>query len=348
MDSPLIVTRDEVLRDELLRLSAAAGVLPEVAADPGAALAPWARASLVLVGADCAGDLARLAPPRRAGVHVLARGRTEPEVFRHAVGLGAEAVSELPASDGWLLEVLADAIERPERAPCVVAVVAGSGGAGATTFACVLGLVAARRGPACLVDTDPLGPGVDRVLGLDRLDGARWPALEQTTGRISARSLRESLPQRDGLGVLTWGPEATRPVPGFALRHALEAAGRGHEVVVVDVPRSAALDPEVLVRADLVVVVARASVPGVAAAARLAGSRGGGPRTGLVLRGRGVDAVDAAALVGLPLLASLPEQRGLAADVDLGLGPLRSRRGALAVAAREVLACARAGDPGAR
>ncbi|MDO9455610.1 MAG: hypothetical protein Q7T52_05945, partial [Nocardioides sp.] len=48
--APLLVTADPALRDELLRLAAAAGVAPDVAADPGSALRSWARAPVVLVG----------------------------------------------------------------------------------------------------------------------------------------------------------------------------------------------------------------------------------------------------------------------------------------------------------
>jgi len=43
------------------------------------------------------------------------------------------------------------------------------------------------------------------------------------------------------------------------------------------------------------------------------------------------------ALVGAPVLAAMGEQRGLAEALDLGFGPLRSRRGPLARAARAVL-----------
>ena len=63
---------------------------------------------------------------------------------------------------------------------------------------------------AVLVDLDPLGPGLDRVLGLERCDGVRWDALLQTTGRLSARSLHDALPRRNGLGVLTWPPGPSR------------------------------------------------------------------------------------------------------------------------------------------
>ena len=74
MTSPLFVTRDETLLDELLRLAAAAGVTPDVAHDGVAALRGWSGASLVLVGADVAEEVARTLPPRRDGVHVVVWG----------------------------------------------------------------------------------------------------------------------------------------------------------------------------------------------------------------------------------------------------------------------------------
>src|SRR5204862_1784786 len=46
---PLIVTADRALADDLLRLAAAAGVQPTIAADAGTARSGWASAPLVLV-----------------------------------------------------------------------------------------------------------------------------------------------------------------------------------------------------------------------------------------------------------------------------------------------------------
>jgi hypothetical protein len=40
----------------------------------------------------------------------------------------------------------------------------------------------------------------------------------------------------------------------------------------------------------------------------------------------------------VPVLATMGEQRGLAEAIDLGLGPVRTRRGPLGRAAAEVLA----------
>lgn len=342
MDVPLIVTRDEPLLDELLRLAAAAGVLPEVVADPGAALRDWRTAPMVLVGTDVGAELARFAPPPRPGVHLVGWSRVEDEVFRHAVALGAEQVSELPGSASWLLDLLAEAADGPPSEALTLAVVGGSGGAGATTFAAALGLLAARSGPACLIDTDPLGPGVDRVLGFERLDGARWDALEQTTGRIGARSLRDTLPRRHGLGVLTWAAGERAAPQAFAVREALAAAGRGHATVVVDLPRAGVGLAEVVARVGHVVVLVQPTLTGLAAAARTVACLREQAQVGLIVRGPRVDERAVERVVRAPVLTTMPDQRGLQEAVDLGRGPVWTSRGVLSRAGVEVLARLRA------
>jgi secretion/DNA translocation related CpaE-like protein len=220
----------------------------------------------------------------------------------------------------------------------VVGVIGGSGGAGATTFACALGQVAARSGTAVVIDTDPLGPGLDKVLALDQTTGVRWDALCDTTGRLSARSLREALPRRENLGVLTWAAGSAAPLQAFAVREALSAARRGHEAVVVDLPR--ALDPlveEVVSRCDLVVMVVVATVAGVASATRLAARLADRSTMRLAVRGRGIEPDQVAGITGVPLLTAMGDQRGLAEAIDLGLGPVRTQRGPLGRAAREVM-----------
>lgn len=307
-------------------------------ADPGAALRSWGRAPVVLVGADLAAALAELTPERRDGVHVLSWGSTPDELFRSAVGLGAENVAELPRSEGWVVEVLTDLGEVGRPRGLVVGVVGGSGGAGATTLACALGQVAALAGDTVVVDCDPLGPGLDRVLGLDGNDGFRWDALCQTTGRLSARALREALPRRGTLGVLSWYAGAPATLQPFAVREALSAARRGHDVVVVDVPRVA--DPlvdEVVARCDVLLVCTVATVAGVASAARVCARHDGRTMVGLVQRGGDLADRDLAAATGVPVVGSIPHQRGIEEAIDLGLGPVRFPRGALARSCRDLL-----------
>ncbi len=338
MSPALVITRDQSLLDELLRLAAAAGVTPDVAGDGGAALRGWAGAGLVLVGLDIAEELARIGPSRRPRVHVVAWGPVPDESFRLAVDLGAESVAQLPRSEAWLGEALTD-LGDPERpAGLVLGVTGGSGGAGATTFACALGQLAGRRGRAVVIDADPLGPGVDRVLGLEDRDGVRWDGLCQTTGRLSARSLREALPRREGLGALTWHAGTPGSLQAFAVREVLSAARRGHDVVVVDLPRTA--DPvvdEVAARCDRLLVVVVPTVAGVASAARICARHPDPTTVRIVLRGHGVDPRAVERATRVPVLATMSDQRGLGEAIDLGLGPVRSRRGSLGRAAGEVL-----------
>jgi secretion/DNA translocation related CpaE-like protein len=340
MTAPLLVTADETLLDELLRLAAAAGATPDVAHDVPAALRGWLTAPLVLVGADLAEALAREAPERRDAVFVVLLGPSPDSVFATALACGAESVAELPRSEGWLIERLTDVIDTGPARGLTLGVIGGSGGAGATTFACALGQVAGRSGQSVVVDTDPLGPGVDRVLGLDLVDGVRWDSLGHATGRLSARALRDSLPRREGVAALSWyaGPQP-RPLQAFAVREVLSAARRGHDLVVVDLPRGP--DPlveEITSRCDQVLVVVAPSVPGVSAAVRLCGRFPEPGRLGLVVRGTGVDDDAVAKLVRAPVLVRMADQRGLAETIDLGFGPVRTRRGPLGRAAAGVLA----------
>ncbi len=337
MNAPLVITRDDDLLDELLRLGAAAGVTPVVAPDALGGLTGWPSAPLVLVGADVARELAELRPPRRDGVHVVAWGTFPADAMRVALALGAENVAELPQSGEWVVEQLTDLGDRRPRRAFTVGVVAGCGGAGASVLAASVGMLAADDGPTALLDADPLGPGLDRVLGMEDRAGVRWDELCQTTGRLGAAAFRESLPRRDGLGVLTWYAGRRGVLQPFAVREVLSAAQRGHDTVVVDLPRSRdSIADEVVARCDRVLVVARPTVHGLAATARVAVGLPA-DRTSLVLRGAGLDDPDVARVVDLPVLLRMGDQRGLAEAIDLGLGPVRSRRSPLARAARAAL-----------
>ena len=252
---------------------------------PSLALASWGGADLVLVGVDLADEVVRVAPPRRPGVHVVGLSPDD-AVFRAAVALGAASVVDLPDGSPWLADALADVGERasPGR---IVGVVGGAGGAGATTLACALAQWHAARGPTLLVDADPLGPGVDRLLGMEDRAGVRWEGLVETSGRLGARALREGVPRAGGLGVLTWGG-ARRRLDVATARRILAAAVRGHDLVVIDLARQGDAGlAELVDRCDDLLVVTPATVPGLAATARLVADLGRcGPRRARRAAGR--------------------------------------------------------------
>jgi MinD superfamily P-loop ATPase len=122
------------------------------------------------------------------------------------------------------------------------------------------------------------------------------------------------------------------------VREVVSAARRGHDTVVVDLPRSVDGAVEELVnRCDQVLLVVAATVTGTTSAARLVGRFGDRSRLRLVVRGGGAEPEAVARAVGVPLIAAMGEQRGLAEAIDLGMGPVRSRRGPLGRTARTVL-----------
>lgn len=322
---PLVVTRDPSLLDDLARLAAGAGVQLEVRGDPVIALASWSGAPLVVIGDDLALEVAAIAPPRRAGVVVVSHAAST-EAFRHALELGASSLVELPAAEAHLGALFADVEEAPGRG-LVLGVIGGAGGAGASTLACALGQVSGLAAPTLVVDIDPVGPGLDRLLGVDERPGVRWDDLATSTGRLGSRSLREAVPRRDGVGVLTWAAGVATTPPLSTLRDVLAAGQRGHSLVVLDLARQAGVvSGELMARCDLVLVVTPATVSGVASTLRLVKAMPDTSRLRLVARRGSVPSRDLTAATGVAVAIELPEQRGLAESVDLGLGPVRHRR----------------------
>lgn len=334
---PLVLSRDPSILDDLARLAAGAGVQPDVRGDATSALASWATAPLVLVGDDLLPEMLAVSPPRHSAVVVVCRA-PGPETFRLALEVGAISVAELPSAEGHLAALLADVEEAPARG-LVLGVVGGAGGAGTSTLACALGQVAGLSGPALVLDTDPLGSGLDRLLGLDEVAGVRWDDLAASAGRLGSRSLREAVPRQDGVGVLTWasGPAALPSVS--TTRDVLSAGRRGHDLVVLDLGRpTGALFAELVARCDLVLVVTPSTVSGVVSTMRVISPLTDASHLRLALRRGSVSAAELEATTGVRIGLEVPHQRGLAEAVDLGLGPLRGRRSPLRRAVSEFLA----------
>lgn len=336
---PLVITDDDFVLTALVRAAAAAGLVPEVVRDPAAAVAGWSGASTVLIGADQVAAIATWALPRRSGVYVVGHVAVGGDLFRDALACGADAVLELPEAERRVVDILTDSVDGVSAVGSVVGVVGGAGGVGASTFAVALAIRYAEQGIALLVDADPAGGGADQILGLDIDAGVRWDSLVQAAGRLSARSLREALPQRGDLSVLAWPVERDVELPLATVRSVLGAAQRGYGAVVVDVPRAPGpVAEEVLARCDRIVVVSTVTVPALAACLHVVRRLPAG-RAVAVLRGRGgVSDAEVARLLGIPVAHRMPDQRGIDEAVSLGLGPLRSRRGPLARGVRGVVA----------
>jgi secretion/DNA translocation related CpaE-like protein len=338
----LVVTADADLLDDLLRIAAEADVLVDVAPDATAARRWFGGAPMVLVGIDAAENCVRASLPHRPGVVLVGRyERGGPPDWPVAHDLRAEHLATLPAAEPWLVE----RIGRSSRAvdARMVAVLGGRGGAGASVLAAGLAVTAARCGMrTLLVDADPLGGGVDLVLGWESLDGLRWPALSQTSGRVSPPALVEVLPQRGELVVLSWDRGEVLTVPAEAMASALDAGRRGQDLVVVDLPRRLD-DASVLAlgAADRTYLVVPAELRACAAAARVAAAAAPHcPSLSVVVRGPapgGLRGPDVAAALGLSLAGTLRPEPGLARGLERGAPPARDGRGPLAALCRQLL-----------
>jgi secretion/DNA translocation related CpaE-like protein len=338
----LLLTARDGLGEQVRRLAAAAGVPLHVCRDPEAAGRRWVDAPLVLLGDDAA---TLGAPVRRPGVVLVAAEDAGERVWRLAVDAGAEDVALLPRNEVWLVERLACAVDGERgRAGLVVGVLGGCGGAGGSVLAAALAGVAADRGvEVLLVDGDPLGGGVDLLLGAEDAPGLRWPDLASARGVVRGAVLRDGLPQGAGVRFLGWDRQQPVDVPAAAMEAVLDAGRHGHDLVVVDLPRRD--DPATLAalwRLDVLFLVVPARVQAAAAASRaLARVTRHAGDIRLVVRGpspAGLSATAVADAVGLPLTARCAAEPGLAAALDRGEPPGSRRRGPLARTCRHLLA----------
>ncbi len=353
---PVVVTRDPDLLDEVVRLAAAGCCEVDVAPDAIGVRPYWTDAPLVVIGLDAAPGCVRARLPRRHNV-VLAylSGPTPPttvpmdgdgdEEREELAWVAADALSvdhvvALPAAASWLARRLAGG--RPS-AGRVVAVVGGRGGAGASVLATALAVTAARAGHrAMLVDADPLGGGLDLVLGWEAAGGMRWPALAEARGRLNVPALYRELPGRDRFVVVSWDRDEHPALPPEAMDAALDAGCRGSDLVVVDLPRQ---PDEAAVRAvqhaDPVLLVVPSDIRGCASAARVAARIGPHCRSlSVVARGPapgGLRGQEVARALGLPLAGTLRAEPRLDALLERSEAPAGNGRGPLAELCRRLL-----------
>lgn len=339
----LVVTADETLLDDILRLAAAAAVEVDVVHDAGAVKAGWASAPLVVLGSDLAAGLKAARLPRREDVVMIGLDLDDAGVWEDAVHVGAAHVVFLPAAEEWLAGRFADCAEQDGPDAPVLCTVGGRGGAGSSTLAAALATTSNGLGwRTMLVDGDPLGGGLDLLLGGEDTTGTRWPQLATTRGRVSAAALAEGLPKVGELAVLSWDRGDPLEIDPAAMSAVLQACRRTCELVVVDLPRW--LDPaarEALACSSLALVVVPAEVRATAAAARVCAAVSTlAHDVRVVVRGpapSGLAAHAVADALGLPLAGFLRPERGLAMASERGEPPGRSSRSPLARLCRELI-----------
>ena len=319
-ERPLVITDDEQVLDDLLRIAAAAGVEVTHCREPESR-ARWRSAAVVLIdaalvprgGSRPASAAARCGGRRRRGARPRSCGNC-------ACGSASTGRCGWTSRAEALIGLLSDAVVGGTGNGRCVAVLGACGGAGASVFAAAVAFAAARgrRCPAAevfLVDCDPWGAGLDVMLGIENESG---PALGRSGGAVRAAAGRCAAPgaARGRGGRRAGGGVVSRPGAGgdIVAEVARCRAGRGPPGRRHDGRRSAAaarpVADRVLEQADLIVLVAPADVrgllggrPGVRPDQASSGRR---PGWSSAVRRRAVWAPrELADVLGLPLLARM-------------------------------------------
>ena len=333
-----LLTQLPSLVDQCSALADGIGIALSVAA-PGTG--GWQDAALVLLGEDVTQPPRGITAPTVliAADDASSAARTSVDAYAAAARLGADQVAILPAAAEWLVQRMIAAVEPPVASATTVGIIPGCGGAGATVLAAALAVEAQRTGlRTVLVDGDPLGGGIDLVLGAEAAAGLRWPALAASKGSLRPSMLVETLPRVDDLAFLSWDRTDALDPTAQVLDSVLGAAQQAFEFVVVDLPRHAS-GPAVRACHHVQVVIparVRAAVGAARVASRIRSTH---HTVGAVVRQddrASLPAQQVADAVGLPLTAQLQTDRGLSARVDRGES-LPVRRSSLAATASRLI-----------
>jgi secretion/DNA translocation related CpaE-like protein len=343
-----VVTTDPELLDELLRLAAMGGTEVDVAPDPATARPRFAAAPLVMIGADQADACLRARLPRRPKVVIVGRTPAVEVAWEVAELIGAEHVAVLPTAEAWLIDRFAERPGPTDAAGRVIAVIGGRGGAGASILSAGLAVTAVSAGlRTLLIDGDPLGGGLDLVLGWEQVGGLRWPALSEAGGRVDPPALLQALPHRGDLVLLSFARDSMLAdpllaVPSEAMATTLDAARRGRDVIVADLPRQ--LDDAAVLAlqaADRAIIVVPAELRATAAAKQISAVVAlHCENLALVVRGPApgkLKAREISRALGLPLAGSLRPEASLCEGLERGEAPAASGRGPLAELCRRLI-----------
>lgn len=244
----------------------------------------------------------------------------------------------------------------------VIGVVGACGGAGASVVAACVAHGLLRRGErAMLVDLDAHAPGADLLLGADSARGARWPDLADARGDVEGTGVVAALPRWGAVPVLS-GTASGSPPDDDVVLDVCRGLVRAGETLVLDLPRPGAWgsasrrggEPAVeapgtdglavrtlLARCETTLLVVPLTLPAAVGAQRVRDAlrAAGVADVRVVVRGPApgsVDQDDVAAALGLPVVAAMGRDAGLARAIERGEGPAMSHRATLGRFAADV------------
>ncbi|ADG75663.1 flp pilus assembly protein FlpE [Cellulomonas flavigena DSM 20109] len=207
----------------------------------------------------------------------------------------------------------------------VVGVVGAAGGVGTSTLAALVARRLSRTTSTVLVDLDRGAGGLDVVVGVEDVDGARWPDLRGAGGDVRGADVLALLPRWGACAVLSADRTRPEPVDPGVRVDVLHALACEVGALVLDLDRGTVVDGDApLAACEATVVAARADLRSVAGALALR-PRLDEARTaaGLVVQ-RGarttLGAGDVAAASGLDVWHAARRDRALAARAER-IGP---------------------------
>lgn len=343
----IAVTKDQDLMDQIRRLVAVSAHEVQCVSSISQAQGGWDSASLVFVGCDLVAEVRSAALPKRKQLVVVAHSGATDTIWREAMSVGAQGVVQLPEDEDWVTDQLAAIAAEQGHRGLVLATLGGSGGVGSSSFVAALGIAALELGKSpVVVDLDPIGCGIDVVLGSDQVEsGVRWSELYRVSGRVPGKSLVGGLPSINQVPILSWGDgEALLPTKE-AVGIVLDSLKSSFDVVLVDLPRSSPdISNVVLSRTYAVSFLVRTGVIGAVAAKRASKWLLNSHQTvDLLVRpdsNNGSDATevrDLGELLDIEPFLVVPNCKELAAELEAGLPPGSHPKSKLGAVAREYL-----------
>lgn len=320
----LIAVEDPVLHPEAMHVAAATGRPVIETTNLMDISRHFHRASAVLIDASMA---SQLSPGKRRDRVFLLDSDPGPSDWKTAMKIHAEQAMLLPAQAGELLSALGrDDKQLPVASGHVIGVAGVVGGTGASTFAAALAKRRAESATTVLIDADPSSGGIDLLLGIEDVPGARWPDVELRRGTVQAADVLKALPSTpDEVVVLSTArsnildPFALSESDVSAAIDCFLSADRSVDVVV-DLPH-ARVHPDIAERLSHLVLVIPAEVRAVAAArARYMELQQLHVSIACVLRHRGWSGLDVAEveeILGADITAEVGSIQRLAKSVEM-------------------------------
>ncbi|BAU94689.1 hypothetical protein N24_0427 [Corynebacterium suranareeae] len=268
----LIAVEDPVLHPEAMHVAAATGRPVIETTNIGDITRHFHRASAVLVDVAMASKLSN--NKRRDRVFLL-DSDPGPSDWKTAMAIHAEQAILLPAQASELLSALGrEDTKRATTSGHVIGVVGAVGGTGTSTLAAALARKRGESATTVLIDAVPASGGIDLLLGIEDVPGARWPDVGLRRGTVHAADVLKALPRTaDAVAVLSTA--RSNILDPFELCAADIAAAIACFLnaeqsidVIVDLP-TAGLDPTILEQLTHLVLVVPAEVRAVAAARAL-------------------------------------------------------------------------------